>query len=427
MRKCTECGMEWEDDQRFCGKCGAKLPASQKAKGGAVFIEDKNTDSFDDDEASSAFVAPFPKSKNLHDKGGIVNKLVCSCGSTDFAMNFCYFVGCSADMKYMENERISFNYRCAKCGAEVYLSHESDGDFFCFVPKEKLSKARKLAGVHDDGSVFTKSFCYMGRWDDLLLMPNFTDTYAYLRATLQKPEYVQFYLEKEALEIANVRIISKMLESMEDARENIDDDDDGAGDYLAKAKSEELYVFRFGPSISFAIDDAGKIILNDVPHFVPDKEQISEYDFTKSERWKQVLEAYAAVNDEADKYVGTLSRAVNDSTAKEMISSFELSGSKWSLCNLIAYANYKVLGGQRILIYRDALWIQTKPIIGKATEKCIRINGKIDKMSYNEEENYICFGDEIISFRGPATKTIAKLFKALKLHLDYRKWFLENR
>ena len=415
MNKCPNCGAKVDANAAFCGECGEALNKENEAK--------------------PTFVAPYPKSQELHEKGGIGNKLVCSCGSKDFVKRFCYFAGRSSDGKYLTNEWIGFDYRCAKCGAEVYLSHEADGDFFCFVPKDKLAEARELVGVHEDESAFTKSFCYSAFWDDILPMPNFTDTYAFLRTALMKPMYVKFYLEKQPVDKPNADRICGMLENMEDAWEvdsyvddNEDYDESKRGENLSKAKEAgKEYGFHFGPGISFAVDDAGGIVLNDNAHFVPDKEQMAECDFTKYERWQQVLQAYAEVNGEEDKYVGALSRAVNDSIAKEMRSSFELNGKKWGIVNLLAYVNFKALGGERMLIYRDTVWIQSKPLIGKATTASVKLDEKIDKMGFNEDDKWIRLGDETVSLRGPGSETIRKLFKALKLHVEYRKWFLQNK
>ena len=412
MSKCPKCGAKVDANAAFCGECGEALNKENEAK--------------------PTFVAPYPKSQELHEKGGIGNKLVCSCGSKDFVKRFCYFVGRSSDGKYLTNERIGFDYRCAKCGAEVYLTHEEAGDFFCFVPKDKLGEARELAGVHEDESTFTKSFCYSAFWDDILPMPNFTDTYAFLRAALMKPMYVKFYLEKQPVDKANGDRISKMLENMEEDWEvdSYDDDDDydesKRGENLSKAKETgKEYGFHFGPGISFAIDDAGGIVLNDDAHFVPDEEQMAEGDYEKYERWQKVLQAYAKVNGEEDKYVGALSRAVNDSIAKEMRSSFELNGKKWGILNLLAYANFKALGGERMLIYRDTVWIQSKPLIGKATTASIKLDAKIDKIGWGDD--WIRIGDKTVSLRGPGEEAVTKLCNALRLHLEYKKWFEENR
>lgn len=448
---CPNCGVELEDDALFCAECGEKLDSgAQTGENGnrnsatdltrmeqmkeqmqhmqqmQQKLQERNAQAEEKAPESSSFVAPYPKSQKLNEKGGINSKLVCSCGSDDFEKRLCYFIGSSYDDGYLENAGLTFNYRCAKCGAEVYLSIEKDGQYFCFVPKEKQEEAKQLVGIHDEECAFTKSFCISEKWDELLPLPDFSDTYVFLRHALHNPKICKFYLEKQPLEFQNESKLCEMFEktNWEFAEE---ERDEYARDLSIAKKTGVGYLCQFGPGVSFAIDDDGEIVLNDNPDFVPDEERFKEFDFSKFERWGKVLQAYSEVNDEDDKYVGALSHVVDNDTVKDMIKSFELTGSAWFVDSLLAYANYKMLGGERILIYRDCVWIQSKPLIGKAETELVKFKDIDEIRKGGSDEMSFYLGDTAVTLRGPKPETVKKLVKALRLHLEFYEWFQENR
>ncbi|MCR4572729.1 MAG: hypothetical protein K5787_03090 [Lentisphaeria bacterium] len=363
----------------------------------------------------------FPKSEELHKPGGILSKLVCSCGGKKFRKKAFCIGGVSLNGKgYSRTERLYYNYVCEKCGAEIYLGGTAEETYFFFVSKDKQELAQSIA---ETGNIsFGKDFCIASRWGDIIPNADYSRVYHFLKLVLDNPNkvfvaYSQGVVGNSAADDLFIKVNKECIEGFEQFEiddELEDEDKRHSDDCLAMAKKpEKVYTLDFTPGISFAIDVNGELHLNDNPEFVP--EAMEDYNVAKFRKYREAIDKFQEIDDEYVRAIPfssdglkKLDDLIKKADAPSMIRA-----------NALVVVDAAFLGvGSKLIIGPTYLYDFRKVLVGASVERILfsdikKITKNSNKILLEIPSKYDSPYD--IPLKGPSDQSIDKIYQGLKL------------